>query len=100
MATCDDTLREGHDGAGTLTARIGAHTWRLRCEKGQEHALISALVDLARRDDAPLSWIDAASLFCRLSRPNTTTDGTRRADAPRGDSSRPSAESTRSTTTS
>jgi hypothetical protein len=97
---------QGKSDGPDVRATFGAHTWRLSCAPGEESALIGALIDLARRADAPLSWIEAATLFCQLQRPGRDTqttdgskDGTRRADAPHVDSQRPSAARSRSTTT-
>lgn len=86
-----------------IVARIGRHTWRVACAPGDESALIDALLAHANSNDSPLTWIDAAALFCRIGRPSKSeihTPGPHAHKAGDSDSSRrDSAECMRSTKT-
>lgn len=66
--------------AGTVTLSKGGHHWSFTCEPGQEHALMSRLSELARREDVPFDFFDVALVSHQLR--NRLLPGLRRIDSP------------------
>lgn len=67
----------------TVTLTKGPHRWTFTCERGGEQTLLRKLADLARSDDVPFDWFDAALVshqlrnrllpgLCRKETPRTT----------------------------
>jgi hypothetical protein len=42
------------------------HRWTFSCERGQEQALLVRLAELARNEDVPFDWFDAALVSHQL----------------------------------
>jgi hypothetical protein len=64
-----------------VTLIKGGHRWVFSCESGQEPALLSRLAELARCNDIPFDWFDAALVSHQLRR--RLNAGLHRIDAPR-----------------
>ena len=49
-----------------VTLSKGAHRWTFSCEGGQEQTLLMRLAELARNEDVPFDWFDAALVSHQL----------------------------------
>lgn len=51
-----------------VTLTKGAHTWTFACDPGDEGLLLRRLSELARSEDVPFDWFDAALVSHQLSK--------------------------------
>lgn len=51
---------------GTVTLSKGPHRWTFTCERGGEQDMLRRLAELARREDVPFDWFDAALVSHQL----------------------------------
>lgn len=54
------------DGGDAVTLSKGRHRWTFSCHPGEERSLLTRLAELARADDVPFDWFDAALVSHQL----------------------------------
>jgi hypothetical protein len=65
-----------------VTLSKGIHRWTFSCERGQEQNLLIRLAELARNEDVPFDWFDAALVSHQLR--NRLLPGLYRNESPAG----------------
>lgn len=63
-----------------VTLSKGVHRWTFSCERGQEQSLLLRLAELARSEDVPFDWFDAALVSHQLR--NRLLPGLHRTESP------------------
>lgn len=67
---------------GTVTLTKGPHRWTFTCERGEEQDMLRRLAELARSEDVPFNWFDAALVSHQLR--SRLLPGLVRVERPRG----------------
>jgi hypothetical protein len=52
----------------SVTLLKGAHRWVFACAPGDEQALLASVSELARRQEVPFDWFDAALVGHQIAR--------------------------------
>ena len=63
-----------------VTLSKGVHRWTFSCERGHEQSLLMRLAELARNEDVPFDWFDAALVSHQLR--NRLLPGLYRSESP------------------